>query len=151
VLLGVITRTPFDPSQCGDNTITISVKPAYTIYTECCAVLTLSGLDGASSTNLSMFGESAGFGAGVWDLATKTLEVTLSADLAGDRWHSFQFTVLNQAIQIDSTSAKLSGCGLNYNFTNGISVSGEQHFFLCCPIQHPLPTMCSTLLLKLGR
>jgi len=125
LLVCVITCTPFDPTQCGDNTITISVRPTYTIYTECCAVLTLSGLDGASSTSLSMFGESAGFGAGAWDLATKTLKVTLLADLAGDTWHSFQFTVLNQAIQIDSTSAKLSGCGLDYNFTNGISVSGE--------------------------
>jgi hypothetical protein len=96
-----------------------------------------------------MFGESAGFGAGAWDLATKTLKVTLLADLAGDTWHSFQFTVLNQAIQIDSTSAKLSGCGLDYNFMEGISVSGE--FVFCCPIQHPLPTVCFTLLLKLVR
>jgi len=120
---------------CGLNTITVSLKPTYTMRTLCCSSLTLSGLTGAraqSSTSLSIFDASAGFGAdGHWNLTTTTLTVTLAADLDGATWHSFKFTVRNQAAELASTAAVLSGCGLHaYLLASGISVSGDLHLLL---------------------
>jgi hypothetical protein len=113
---------------CGSNIVTVSIKPKFDVPISCCSSFTLSGLTGAMTETGSVSVTGDGFmSAGYWErLGTEPggLTVTLTQDLAKGVWHSFSFTVLNQAEELTASDyPQLSGCDFaSYTFTDGINV-----------------------------